>query len=72
MKFYFLEFCLDWLICLQNDLKRSGLHCDCLCIKIYDSFIIRPFFFNYLVYGSADPIFQDFFYKFSVAGPKPG
>ena len=47
---------------------------------------IRPFFFNYLVYGSADPIFQDleknkkvffftffyfFFYKFSVAGPKP-
>ena len=22
--------------------------------------IIRPFFFNYLVYGSADPIFQDF------------
>ena len=34
MKFYFLEFCLDWLIFLQNDLKRSGLHCDCLCIKI--------------------------------------
>ena len=37
---------------------------------------VRPFFFNYLVYGSADPIFQDlekkkkifffFFYKFSV------
>ena len=25
MKFYFLEFCLDWLICLKNDLKRSGL-----------------------------------------------
>ena len=25
MKFYFLEFCLDWLIFLQNDLKRSGL-----------------------------------------------
>ena len=23
MKFYFLEFCLDWLIFLQNDLKRS-------------------------------------------------
>ena len=23
---------LDWLIFLQNDLKRSGLHCDCLCI----------------------------------------
>ena len=22
--------------------------------------IIRPFFFNYLVYGSADPIFQHF------------
>ena len=34
MKFYFLEFCLDWLIFLQNDLKRSGLHCVCLCIKI--------------------------------------
>ena len=39
MKFYFLEFCLDWLIFLQNDLKRSGLHCDCLCIR-HDSFII--------------------------------
>ena len=23
---HFLEFCLDWLIFLQNDLKRSGLH----------------------------------------------
>ena len=22
--------------------------------------LVRPFFFNYLVYGSADPILQDF------------
>ena len=22
--------------------------------------LLRPFFFDYLVYGSADPIFQDF------------
>ena len=48
------------------------------------SVVIRPFL-NYLVYGSADPIFQDFeeknnflflnlffCYKFSVVGLKPG
>ena len=39
MKFYFLEFCLDWLIFLQNNLKRSGLHCDCLCLHIHKDMI---------------------------------
>ena len=49
---------------------------------------LRPFFFDYLVYGSADPILEDFekkkkknltfffffffIYKFSVVSPKPG
>ena len=42
--------------------------------------IVRPFFFYYLVYGSADPIFQDleekkfcfcFLHIFSF-DPKPG
>ena len=32
MKFTLSRICLDWLIFLQNDLKRSGLHSDCLCI----------------------------------------
>ena len=33
---------------------KSSQHWDCLLMYI------RPSFFNYLVYGSADPIFQDF------------
>ena len=65
---------------------------DLLVDRCY--FVVRSFFFNYLVYGSADSFFQDFkknffdffvkiklyfdffliffFYKFSVAVPKPG
>ena len=27
---------------------------------LYADFLFRPFFFDYLVYGSADPILQDF------------
>ena len=49
MKFYFLEFCLDWLIFLQKDLKRSGLHCDYLCIKIFSFIIIQDNHGDYIV-----------------------
>ena len=55
-------------------------------VLLPDRWQLRPSFFNYLVYGSADPFFQDlknskknstkfyifFFYKFSFACPKPG
>ena len=46
---------LDLLRCwLKNCFAHFSIH------SFHFTFImIRPFFFNYLVYGSADPIFED-------------
>ena len=39
--------------------STTAMFVYCGVVSLFNYVVLRPSFFNYLVYGSADPIFQD-------------